>query len=93
MTRITISKELTAKLEKIKDSQWNLITDRGLETTLSFLIDEYQTRESIEKQIENLTNNLETIIGRQIEKGLKEALRLMIQNIISFGEPQSSGGE
>lgn len=82
MTRITISDELESELKTIRSGEWRLRGDRGLDGVVAFLVDEYKSRRTVERQIKELK---ETIIGTMEEaarkgttKGMEELFSEML---------------
>ena len=84
MTRITISEELEQKLSLIKSSIWNIKFDRGLESTVGYLVDQYEVFKDVSGQIKVLENKILEIIDKKIEEGVTKALKKVIQNILAF---------
>ena len=84
MTRITISEELEQKLSLIKSNIWNIKYDRGLESTVGYLVDQYEVFKDVSGQIKVLENKILEIIDNKIEEGVTKALKKVIQNILAF---------
>jgi len=88
MPRISVSKELAEELERIKYSTYAVSTrDRGLESTVTYVLDQYKSMKSVESQIRVLKRDLEGLIERKVEDGLFNAFKKWIQTVISLSKP------
>lgn len=84
MPRITISEELEKKLKLTKKSNYLLKYDKGLQSTVAYLLTEYQQQKEIREQIFQLKRTIIGTMEKAAEKGTIKALKQMIHNIISL---------
>lgn len=87
MARITISDELENELNIVKDGSWKLKYDRGLESTVKHILNDYKIRRGVEGQIITLKRELTKSIEEHVSQGVKQALKEWILGILSFGKP------
>lgn len=85
-TRITISEDLAKQLEEIKEGNWKL-RGRGMEDVIAHVVDAYRTNSMIDVILEKHHRETVELLKGEVSKGVEDALKKWIQNILSFDRP------
>ena len=84
MARITIGEELESKLRRIQDTEESLRRERGLDSTVSFVVREYDRLKSVETQLEEFRVGILESMRSEVQEGVSEAMRQILTNIMSL---------
>ncbi len=84
--RITISEDLAKQLEGIKGRSYNL-RGRGMEDVIAYVVEEYNRRDLMDTILEKHQREIVETLKGEVSKGVEDALKKWIQNILSFGKP------
>ena len=84
MARITIGEELESELRRIQDTEESLRKERGLDSTVSFVVREYDRLKSVETQLEEFRVGILESMRSEVQEGVSEAMRQILTNIMSL---------